>query len=71
MTASVHHHRVEAEGTSGVHRGVLYDGPDAAEAMAAWSKAVGEGDPYVTLESMRCAAPAEHLDQPETENHHG
>lgn len=43
-------HLVDAE--SG-NRGRLYDGPDAADAMAAWSKAVSDGVEYVTLESLR------------------
>ena len=33
---------------------VVYDGPDAADAMAAWSKAVGDRSVgYVTLESLQ------------------
>jgi uncharacterized protein (DUF736 family) len=31
----------------------LYQGHDAADAMAAWSKAVGDGEEYVTLEALR------------------
>ena len=57
MTTLVYQHRVEAEGTSGVHRTVLYDGPDIALAIAAWSKAVSEGDMYVVLESLIAADP--------------
>ena len=34
------------------HR-VPYNGPDAAEAMAAWSKAVTDGKEYVVLEALR------------------
>jgi hypothetical protein len=30
-----------------------YDGTDAADAMAAWSKAIQEGVDYVTLEALR------------------
>jgi hypothetical protein len=52
MAAPEYWHLVEAEGTSGVRRGRLYEGTDAADAMAAWSKAVSEDDPYVTLESL-------------------
>jgi hypothetical protein len=30
-----------------------YDGTDAADAMAAWSKAISQGIEYVTLEALR------------------
>lgn len=30
-----------------------YNGPDAADAMAAWSKAISEGAEYVVLEALR------------------
>ena len=33
--------------------GRLYDGTDAADAMAAWSKAISRGVGYVTLEALR------------------
>ncbi len=35
------------------NRGRLYDGPDAADAMAAFSKAISDGVEYVTLEALR------------------
>lgn len=44
-------HQVIEQGT-GIYR-TLYDGNDAAEAMAIWSKAISDGVEYVTLESMR------------------
>lgn len=31
----------------------VYSGPDAADAMAAWSKAVTDGTEYVFLEALR------------------
>lgn len=31
----------------------VYNGPDAADAMAAWSKAVSDGVEYVVLEALR------------------
>jgi uncharacterized protein (DUF736 family) len=34
------------------HR-LRYDGIDAADAMAAWSKAISQGIEYVTLEALR------------------
>jgi hypothetical protein len=40
-------HRVESA------RRVLYDGPDNADAMAAWSEAIAHNLQYVTLESLR------------------
>ena len=44
-------HRVDKDG---VRPGrLLYDGTDAADAMAAWSKAIQDGVRYVTLESLR------------------
>ena len=33
----------------------LYDGTDAADAMAAWSTAITDGGEYVTLEALRSA----------------
>jgi hypothetical protein len=47
---SRYRHLVEIDGASRLNH--LYDGPDAADAMAAWSKAISEGIPYVTLESL-------------------
>jgi hypothetical protein len=39
---------------------VVYDGSDAADAMAAWSKAISEGEVgYVTLEALRINRPKE------------
>jgi len=35
----------------------LYDGTDAAGAMAAWSQAVTEGCTYVVLEALRTDKP--------------
>ncbi len=35
------------------NRGRLYDGTDAADAMAAWSKAISQGVEYVTIEALR------------------
>jgi hypothetical protein len=54
MPAPVYRHLVEIDGP-GVTRGRLYDGTDAADAMAAWSKAVSDGNEYVTLESLIAA----------------
>lgn len=31
----------------------LYDGPDAADAMAAWSKAIAGNGEYVIIEALR------------------
>lgn len=42
-------HMVDAQNPGHVK---LYDGTDAADAMAAWSKAISMGVEYVTLESM-------------------
>jgi hypothetical protein len=49
----VYHHSVtsDAEEASGKFR-TLYSGTDHADAMAAWSKAIGEGHEYVVLESL-------------------
>jgi len=44
-------HRVEVDGPSKTRK--RYDGPDAADAVAAWSQAIEEGAEYVTLESLR------------------
>ena len=44
-----YHHLVDTQG----NRGRLYAGPDAADAMAAWSAAITAGAEYVTLESLR------------------
>lgn len=49
-----YHHQVIEQGT-GVYR-TLYDGPDAADATAAWSKAIQDGAEYVVLESLRGTA---------------
>lgn len=46
---------VEADGGN-VNRHKLYDGPDPAGAMAAWSRAISEGREYVMLEAV--AVPA-------------
>jgi hypothetical protein len=35
------------------NRGRLYSGTDAADAMAAWSKAISRGVEYVTIEALR------------------
>ena len=46
-----YHHQVVTQEPGYV---VVYDGPDAADAMAAWSKAVGDRSVgYVTLESLQ------------------
>lgn len=34
-----------------------YDGNDAAEAMAAWSRGISDGHEYVTLEALRDRRP--------------
>jgi hypothetical protein len=44
---------VEVDGAPPARRGRMYDGTDAADAMAAWSKAIAEGRLYVTLEALR------------------
>ena len=49
--ATTYMHRVEVDGPSETRK--RYDGPDAADAMAAWSQAIEEGAEYVTLESLR------------------
>lgn len=43
----VYWHRVETA------KRTLYDGPDSADAMAAWSDAITRRLEYVTLESLR------------------
>jgi hypothetical protein len=45
-----YHYLVDADAGN---RGRLYDGTDAADAMAAWSKAISDGAEYVTLEALR------------------
>lgn len=45
-----YHYLVDADAGN---RGRLYDGTDAADAMAAWSKAISRGVGYVTLEALR------------------
>ena len=45
-----YHYLVDANAGN---RGRLYDGTDAADAMAAWSKAISRGVEYVTLEALR------------------
>jgi hypothetical protein len=42
---------VETDGPSQARR--RYDGTDAADAMAAWTKAILDGVEYVTLEALR------------------
>lgn len=56
MAAPEYRHRVDVIDPK-VKRHNLYDGTDAADAMAAWSKAVSEGYEYVTLESMVATDP--------------
>lgn len=46
-----YHHQVIEQGP-GIYR-TLYDGDDHADAMGAWSKAIGDGVEYVTLESLK------------------
>jgi hypothetical protein len=46
------------DGPPGTRKGTLYDGTDAAVAMAAFSKAITEGRLYVTLEALRLARSA-------------
>lgn len=45
-------HMVDVQGDGSKYR-KLYDGTDAADAMAAWSAAIQAGEEYVTLESLR------------------
>jgi hypothetical protein len=52
MSAPEYRHLVEVDGGPPKSRGRLYDGPDAADAMAVWSKAIADGALYVTLESL-------------------
>jgi hypothetical protein len=54
MAAPEYWHLVETQRP----RARLYDGNDAADAMAAWSRAVSEGTGYVMLESLLRPAPA-------------
>ncbi len=58
MVAPVYHHTVmvDGDGPKG-NRGIvyLYRGDDTADAMAAWSRAISDGDEYVTLESLIAA----------------
>lgn len=51
MTAPGYRHLVETDGPGRSVR--LYDGEDAADAVAAWSKAISDGADYVTLESLK------------------
>lgn len=53
---SAYRHLVEVDGT-GVSHHRMYDGGDAADAMAAWSTAITDGAEYVTLESIRRPGP--------------
>lgn len=46
-------YRDQLENPSGKRYRVLYNGSVAADAMAAWSKAVTEGAEYVVLESLK------------------
>ena len=39
--------------TQGSSYAVTYDGTSAADAMAAWSKAISDGAEYVTIEALR------------------
>lgn len=48
-------HLVEVDDPSYTRK--VYDGPDAADAMAAWSQAITDGVEYVTLESLRARTP--------------
>lgn len=47
MSGKVYWHRVSTDKAN------LYDGPDSADAMAAWSRCISEGAVYVMLESLR------------------
>ena len=49
--AATYHFRVESDGSHGLK--TRYDGTDAADAMAAWSKAISQGTEYVILEALR------------------
>jgi hypothetical protein len=42
---------------NGERRVTRYNGDQAADAMAAWSKAVTDGDEYVVIEALREAGP--------------
>ena len=50
MSAAGYNYLVDS---SAGNRGRLYDGPDVADAMAAFSKAISDGVEYVTLEALR------------------
>lgn len=54
MSTATYHFLVDA---SAGNRGRLYDGTDAADAMAAWSKAISRGVEYVTIEALRDTPP--------------
>lgn len=43
---------VDVDGGGVTRRHQAYDGEDAADAMAAWSKAISAGVEYVTLEAL-------------------
>lgn len=47
---------VSADGGGKSYR-ALYNGGDAADAMAAWSKALTEGKEYIVLEALREVPP--------------
>jgi hypothetical protein len=53
MPEPEYRHLVEVDGGPPSRHERLYDGTDAADAMAAWSKAIADGRLYVTLESLR------------------
>lgn len=49
-----YHYYVDIDATDGKHKHrVAYNGTDAADAMAAWSKAVSDGAEYAVLEALR------------------
>lgn len=55
MTAPEYWHRVEADYPG--ERVTRYNGRDAADAMAAWSRAVSDGAEYIVIESLIRSAP--------------
>lgn len=52
MAAEQFNYYVAADNPPDKHK-PLYNGADAADAMAAWSKAVTDGAEYVVLEALR------------------
>jgi hypothetical protein len=50
---TAYHYYVSVDNDNNDHHDTKYNGDQAADAMAAWSKAITDGAEYATLEALR------------------